>query len=270
MRILYFQPFSGASGDMILGALVDVGLSVQELASHLSGLRLDGWRLECRKELRGPFRTTRLEVILEDPPHVHRKLEDILAIIESSSLPPAVKATSSAVFRKLAGAEARVHGIPVEEVHFHEVGAVDSIVDIVGACLGVHLLEAEEVWSAPVTVGTGFVRVAHGKMPLPAPATLELLRGFPVRQQDSQAELTTPTGAALLTTLATGFGTLPPLEVTTVGYGAGDDRGGPLPNALRVIMGERRKPAAHALPSTPAMPATGMPSGRKPRPWVVP
>jgi len=153
-----------------------------------------------------------------------------------------VKLSALRVFERLGAAEARVHGTSIEEVHFHEVGAVDSIIDICGTCLALHLLEIEEVRSAPITVGTGFVSSAHGKLPLPAPATLELLKGHPVEHRDSRAELTTPTGAALLTTLASGFGTMPPLVVQAVGYGAGDDRPGPVPNALRVIIGETTGP----------------------------
>jgi hypothetical protein len=166
-------------------------------------------------------------------------LSDILQLIDSSKLAPAVKQSAAAVFERIGKAESKVHGVPIEAVHFHEVGAVDSIVDITGSCLGLHLLGIEEVHSAPITVGTGLVEIAHGKVPLPAPATLELLRGYPVEQRESGAELTTPTGAALLTTLSKSFGVMPPLVVSAVGYGAGDDRPGPIPNALRVILGER-------------------------------
>ena len=291
-RIAYFQPFSGASGDMVLGALVDAGLPIEALRSGLETLSLPGWRLEARRETRGAFQTTRVKVVLEGeeaarppareqghghehphhhghehhhhghghehhahggepggghshphPPehrhgHPHRGLEEILRIIDRSRLPRPVGESAAAVFRRLGEAEARVHGVPIEKVHFHEVGAVDSIVDIVGACLGLHLLGIEEVQSAPVTVGTGFVNAAHGRMPLPAPATLEILKGIPIEQRESGAELTTPTGAALLRTLSRRFGALPRMVVSSVGYGAGDDRPGPVPNALRVIVGE--------------------------------
>jgi uncharacterized protein (TIGR00299 family) protein len=165
-------------------------------------------------------------------------IQEILRIIGQSGLPGPVGESAAAVFRRLGEAEAKVHGVSIEEVHFHEVGAVDSIVDIVGACLGLHLLGVEEVQSAPVTVGTGFVNAAHGRMPLPAPATLEILKGVPIEQRESGAELTTPTGAALLRTLSRRFGALPRMVVSAVGYGAGDDRPGPVPNALRVILGE--------------------------------
>lgn len=244
MRTLYFQPFSGASGDMILGALVDAGLALEELRRGLGSLRLPGWSIEAAREPRGPFLATRVRVhVAPDDAaggvkHPHRHLKHILELIEDSDLPEAVKSSASAVFRRLGEAEARVHGIPVESVHFHEVGAVDSIVDITGACLGLHLLGVEEVLSAPIVVGTGSVRGAHGEIPLPAPATLELLKGHPAEQRETGAELTTPTGAAILTTLARSFGTFPGLTVSAVGYGAGDDRPGSLPNVLRVLLGE--------------------------------
>ncbi len=293
MRIAYFQPFSGASGDMLLGALVDAGLPLDRLEDGLSSLGLPGWSLRTEPVFRGAFAATRVYVDLADanvalasepesdtreigghpvePAHDHshshahahdhahghshthshhhdhdhagggvqRGLTEILALIGASRLPERVKNDASRVFRRLGEAESRAHGIPVDQVHFHEVGAVDSIVDIVGGCLGLHLLEIEEVRCAPITVGTGFVRGDHGKMPLPAPATIALLEGFPIEHRDSRAELTTPTGAALLTTLAAEFGTMPPLTVRAVGYGAGDDRPGPVPNLLRVIVGER-------------------------------
>jgi uncharacterized protein (TIGR00299 family) protein len=282
-RIAYFQPFSGASGDMALGALVDAGLSLESLRSGLAALPLEGWRIESHREPRGPFETTRLRVIVEngagdDRPaphhahhahhehshghghahhhpagrshghahapgghaHPHRGLPEILEIIARSGLPGPVRESAGAVFRRLGEAEARVHGVPVDKVHFHEVGAIDSIVDIAGTCLALHLLGVEEVRSAPVTVGTGFINVAHGRVPLPAPATLEILKGIPIEQRESGAELTTPTGAALLATLSRGFGPMPPMVVSSVGYGAGDDRPGPVPNALRVVLGETR------------------------------
>lgn len=240
MRVLYFQPFSGASGDMILGALIGAGLGADALVEGLSALRLHGWRLDFREEMRGPFLANRVRVLQEPAAHHHhRHLRDLLGIVEGADLPVPVKERAGAIFRRLAEAEARVHGIPVESVHFHEVGAVDSIVDVVGICLGIHILQVDEIVSAPVTVGTGFVRAAHGTLPLPAPATLELLRGFPIEQVDSGAELTTPTGAAVLTTLAATFGTMPPLVVSAIGYGAGDERPGPVPNVLRAILGER-------------------------------
>jgi hypothetical protein len=172
-------------------------------------------------------------------PPTSRHLPDILQLLEASGLPEPARAKATAVFRNLARAEGKIHGIPPENVHFHEVGAVDSIVDIAGVCLGLHLLGVEEAWCSPATLGTGFVKAAHGEIPLPAPATLELLRGFPVRQRETGYELTTPTGAALAVTLARGFGPMPDLVVSAIGYGAGDDRPLAVPNVLRVVLGER-------------------------------
>ncbi len=274
-RIAYLDTFSGISGDMVLGAMVDAGLRFEDLVQGLSGLKLSGFTLNQEKVKRGPFEATRVKVHLSDPPapwgkddhhphdhrghdhrppserhdhhhghsHAggaapHRHLADILELIGSSALPPPVKEKASAVFHRLAGAEAKVHGVPVESVHFHEVGAVDSIADIVGSALGLHLLGVEEVWCSEATVGTGTVRGAHGEMPLPAPATLELLRGFPLKQRETGFELTTPTGAAIATTFGRAFGPMPPMVVAAIGYGAGDDRPGPIPNVLRLVLGE--------------------------------
>ena len=273
-RVGYFDTFSGLSGDMTLGALLDAGLDLDMLSRGLQALNLGGFHLKAEKVHRGPFQATRARVIIEEgrspssktPPldrhphrhqaqavhehagggEPHRHLADILALIQRSALPEPVRAQAGAVFERLAGAEAKVHGLPVEEVHFHEVGAVDSIVDIAAACLGLHLLRVEEVWFSAATVGTGSVRGAHGEMPLPAPATLELLRGIPVRQRESGFELTTPTGAALAATLARGYGPMPPMVVESIGYGAGDDRPGPLPNVLRLVLGEKAGGAVEA------------------------
>lgn len=282
-RIAYFQPFNGCSGDMTLGALVDAGLSLDELRKGLLSLDLAGYSIEEEKVLRGAFQCTRVRIVVEkdtlapgaaaekvhshqhshehshehshahsqpegteDPPGAnHRSLGAITRLIESSSLPAPVVENAKAVFTRLGEVEAGVHGVDIEEVHFHEVGAIDSIVDIVGSCLALELLGIEEVYCAPITVGTGFVEGAHGRMPLPAPATAQLLKGFPIQQVDSGAELTTPTGAALMTTLARGFGTMPPVKITSTGFGAGDERHGTTPNALRVFLGDRLEGGAN-------------------------
>lgn len=263
---------------MTLGSLVDAGLCLDELRKGLLGLDLDGYSIEEEKVLRGAFQCTRVRVVVDGSDQVaqkthnhqhshehshehthshshpgstaesrdpgHRSLAAITSLIESSSLPELVVKNAKAVFTRLGEVEAGVHGVDIEDVHFHEVGAVDSIVDIVGSCLALELLGIEEVYCAPITVGTGFVEGAHGRMPLPAPATANLLKGFPIRQVDSGAELTTPTGAALMTTLAQDFGTMPPLRVTATGFGAGDERQGTTPNALRVFLGELEETAA--------------------------
>ena len=244
---------------MILGALIDAGLDAGDLRRALEGLGLDGYTLQVEQVHRGAFECTRLRVVLENEegshghdhshghpsPHAppdpaddptHRSLSKILDLLAQSTLPAAVKTRAEAIFRRLGEAEAKVHGIDVESVHFHEVGAVDSIVDIVGCCVALEILGIDAVHSEPVTVGTGFVDGAHGRMTLPAPATAELLQGFEVRHRDSGFELMTPTGAAVLTTLAESFGTMPDGRVESIGYGAGNDRPGPVPNMLRVLI----------------------------------
>ena len=265
---------------MTLGSLLDAGLCLDELRKGLLGLDLDGYSIEEEKVLRGAFQCTRIRIVVDGDEQLdqkaqnhqhshqhshehshshshshadntagsadsaHRSLSTITSLIEASQLPGPVVKNAKAVFARLGEVEAAVHGVGIEDVHFHEVGAVDSIVDIVGSCLALELLGIEEVYCAPVTVGTGFVKGAHGRMPLPAPATANLLRGFPIRQVDSGAELTTPTGAALMTTLAKDFGTMPPLRVTATGFGAGDDRQGSTPNALRVFLGRPAETAS--------------------------
>jgi uncharacterized protein (TIGR00299 family) protein len=224
---------------MILGALVDVGVVLAELQDELSGLGLPGWRLSAREVRRGAFRATKVDVEVDGGSHhEHRHLGDIVRILEASALPPAVVVGAIRVFRRLAEAEAAVHGSTVDAVHFHEIGAVDAIVDVTGAVLGLHRLGAEAVHVSPLPIGGGFVEGAHGRMPIPAPGTAELLRHFPIVDTGVRAELVTPTGAAILTTVATGAGRMPPMTVERVGYGAGtrDLPGGP--NVLRAFLGE--------------------------------
>jgi len=241
MKIAYFDPFSGASGDMILGALVDAGASSRTLRAELRKLGLDGFSISARRVERSGIGAMKVTVKTRprDGGHGHhRHLPDILDIIAAADLPDGDKAKASAVFRRLAEAEARVHGCSIEEIHFHEVGAVDAIVDIVGAAIALRLLGIERVVCGPLRTGTGFVECAHGRLPLPAPATAELLQGVPSIGTDVAGELTTPTGAALLTTLADAFGPRPPMAVEAVGYGAGDARREAPPNLLRVFVGE--------------------------------
>jgi len=242
LTIAYFDPFSGASGDMVLGALVDCGLSARKLRAELARLPLEGYSLSARKTQRNGIAATKVTVRVKKPQPHHRHLPDILRILRRSSLPKADKARAEAVFRRLAEAEARVHGCPLEEVHFHEVGAVDAIVDIVGAVVALRLLGIEKVVSGPVRTGTGSVECHHGVLPVPAPATAALLRGVPTVGTHIEGELTTPTGAALLATLADGFGPRPAMAVEAVGYGAGDAEREELPNLLRVFIGEAVEP----------------------------
>jgi len=235
MKILYFDCFAGIAGDMILGALVDAGLSLDKLRHELGKLHLDGWEISAEKVMKKALSATRLHVETTEA-HVHRGLPDITRIISGSILNEQIKKRSITAFARLADVEAAIHNKSVEEIHFHEVGALDAIIDIVGAMIGIHLLGIDRVISSPVHLGTGVVKSAHGELPVPAPATLALLQGVPVYSRGIEAELTTPTGAAILTTLTDEFGPLPLMEVKLIGYGAGS-RDLPLPNLLRVCLG---------------------------------
>lgn len=236
MKIAYLDCFSGISGDMTLGALVDAGLDFKLLQHDLAGLALDEYELYEEKVVKQGITGTKVHVMSLEG-HVHRHLGDIQDIIQRSSLAAEVKEKSIQVFIRLAEAEAKVHGTTVDQVHFHEVGAVDAIVDIVGAAIGFYRLGIEKVYSSSVHTGTGFVKAAHGVMPVPAPATLELLRGVPVYARDIRQELVTPTGAAILTSYCQDFGPMPEFKVERIGYGAGE-RDLEIPNMLRLTLGE--------------------------------
>ena len=234
--IAYFDCVSGASGDMILGAMVDAGLPLEDLQGQIDRLGLSGLALRASSVKKKGFGATQVDVLTEDAQH-HRHYTEIREIIDSSSLSEAVKERSLRVFYRLAEVESHIHRIGIEEVHFHEVGALDAIADIVGAVAGLDLLEVNRMEVSPLPLGTGFVQSAHGKQPIPAPATLALVRGVPVRGTGVEAELVTPTGAALLTTLADSFGPMPAMRPKAVGYGAGA-RDLEWPNVLRMVLGE--------------------------------
>ncbi len=238
MKIAYFDPFAGVSGDMTLGALVDAGVSPRKLRSELASLPIGPWSLSTRKVERHGLAATKATVRDRGHDHAHRHLSDILRILDKSKLPAEDCERAEAVFRRLAEAEARVHQCSVEEIHFHEVGAIDSIVDTVGAVVGLRLLGIDRVVSGPIRTGTGTVKCAHGRLPVPAPATAVLLEGFPSVGTDIQGECTTPTGAALLTSLAESFGPRPAMTVGSVGYGAGGRKNEFVPNLLRLFVGE--------------------------------
>ena len=235
MRIAYFDCPSGASGDMVLGALVDAGWEVGALEGALSSLGVDGWRLEAKAVERGGLHGTHLTVHT-DPGRRFHDLGDMLRPIARSTLPEGVKARAGAVLRRLAEAEAHVHRVPVDAVHFHEVGELDTLIDVVGAVAGLDGLGVEQVHVSPLPLGGGTVETAHGRLPVPAPATAELLRGFPVYDNGVAAELVTPTGAAILTTLGTPA-RLPAMTLERIGWGAGT-RELPVPNLLRVLLGQ--------------------------------
>lgn len=239
MRIGYFDCYSGISGDMILGALVDAGLAVEELRSEIAKLKLPGVDLKAEKVTRGVFVGTKVHVITPREPHPHRHLSDILTVLDKSDLPESVLARARDIFKRLGEAEAQVHGVPVEKIHFHEVGAVDTLVDVTGAILGLHALEIDEVYASAINLGGGRIQAAHGELPVPAPGTATLLHGVPVYGSSVEAELTTPTGAAIICAVAKAFGPLPPLTLNRTGYGAGSLDLPGRANLLRLTVGER-------------------------------
>jgi pyridinium-3,5-bisthiocarboxylic acid mononucleotide nickel chelatase len=236
MKIAYFDLISGASGDMILGALVDAGLPFAELQDALNLLGLPEFELSESRVMRGAFAATKVDVRTTDAVHA-RGLAEIEQILAAGRLPDAVQARALSIFQRMAQAEAGIHGVPVETIHFHELGAVDTIVDVTGALLALEGLGVRRVVSSPVPLGRGMARSAHGAMPLPPPATVALLRGAKVVGVDHAVETVTPTAAALLAELAEDFGPIPPMQLTAVGYGAGT-RTTPEPNVLRVLLGD--------------------------------
>ncbi len=240
-RIAYFDCSCGVSGDMALGALLDAGLHREDLLGVIAGLNIGRVEVKVSKTTRRGIGGTRAEVVPAKKETRPRHLDDILRILEKGGLGKSVRKKSAAVFKTLARAEARVHRMPLKKVHFHEVGALDTIVDVVGTVAGLEMLGVEEVFCSPLSLGSGWVDCAHGRLPLPAPATVEILKGVPVRHADEGREMTTPTGAALMVTLSREFGTMPPVRLTQVGSGAGNgdsDDATARPNLLRVFIGE--------------------------------
>ena len=237
MKIAYFDCFSGISGDMTLGALVDAGCNLAEMETHLRRLPVPGWKISSEKVVRRGFRATHVKVESSDLQR-HRSLSDILQLIERAGLPVPIAERASRIFRRLGEAEALVHGVPIEKVHFHEVGAVDAIVDIVGAAAGFEQLGIEEFFCSALNLGGGRVNTQHGNLPVPAPATAELLRGAPTYSNGIQRELVTPTGAAIVATLASQFGPQPEMTVAAIGLGAGSAELAEQPNVLRLFVGE--------------------------------
>lgn len=269
VAIAYFDCFSGISGDMVLGALVDAGADLGALERELRKMNLPGWSLTAEKVRRRSIMATQVKVHVQGdhahevvapasrrrlssvarPPmdkshahahaHEHRGLTEILKMIDAAGLTPRAADRARRIFQRLGEAEAKVHGIAIDKVHFHEVGAVDSIVDIVGAAIGFDLLGIDEFACSSMDLGSGQVHTEHGVLPVPAPATVELLRGAPTHSSGIERELVTPTGAAIATTLATQFGAIPPMRLRAIGYGAGSADLAEKPNVLRLLVGER-------------------------------
>ncbi|MFP5109762.1 LarC family nickel insertion protein [Neobacillus sp. C211] len=281
MKTLYFDCFSGISGDMVIGALIDAGADPNRLVEELKKLHIDDeYKLTWTKLVKNGITSTKFDVVLlnnahdhthdhdhdhdhdhhhvhnhnhehdhnhdhhshshehEHHHHEHRAYKDIVGLIESAGFVEPVKEMSLKIFKRIGEAEGHIHGIPLEKVHFHEVGAVDSIIDIIGAAILIHQLEIDVIKSSPIPVGTGRIHIDHGIYPVPAPATLEILKGVPIEQSDIRFELTTPTGAAIVAVLAEEFCPIPSMKVTSIGYGAGTKTFINHPNVLRVIIGE--------------------------------
>jgi uncharacterized protein (TIGR00299 family) protein len=237
MRTLYFDCFAGASGDMILGALVAAGVEPEILKQQLALLGVDGYSIDFDKVDRSGITATYARVETRHE-HTHRHLSDILKIIYESKLSGGVKERAAKIFSRLAEAEARVHNVPVDQIHFHEVGALDAIIDVVGAAICFELLGIERFASSPFHVGSGTVDMDHGRFPVPPPAVAELLKGAPFYSTEIVGELVTPTGAAIITTVCDEYGPMPPMTLREIGYGAGTREYQKFPNALRVLIGE--------------------------------
>jgi pyridinium-3,5-bisthiocarboxylic acid mononucleotide nickel chelatase len=245
-KILVIEPFSGVSGDMMIGALLDLGFSFDELKDKLEQLSLKGYRLSCQKCSRSGISAIKFDVEAGHSHH-HRGFTDIHQMIESSSLSSWVKEKSIEAFRKLAEAEGKIHGLPPEKVHFHEVGAVDSIIDIVGTMIALESFMPVQIFSSPVNVGQGTLKCQHGVYPVPGPAAQELLRDIPVFTNEVTGELTTPTGATLLATLVDSFGPRPAMKISGAGYGAGTREISGNANVLRISLGEKIGEASESV-----------------------
>jgi len=237
MKLAYFDCFSGISGDMTLGALVDAGCSLELLRSGLEGLQIPGCTISSEKVWKNGMAATFVRVATEDQTK-HRGLSAILEILEKAQLSESVRKNAAAIFRKLGEAEASVHNVALEKIHFHEVGAVDAIVDIVGACIAFEALGIEKFACSPLNVGGGTAKMTHGVLPVPAPATAKLLQGKPTYSNGVQRELVTPTGAAIVSTLCDTFGPQPLMTVSAIGYGAGSIELEGQPNVVRIMIGE--------------------------------
>jgi uncharacterized protein (TIGR00299 family) protein len=251
-RTAWFHCFAGIAGDMALGALLDAGADLAEVVALLERLPLPGWKVEAVAAMRSGIAATHVDVVAEDTAIV-RTHAHIVGLIEEARLPDRVRDRALAVFAALADAEGRLHRRPPSQVHFHEVGGVDAIIDIVGTCAALEVLAIDRVTASPVATGTGMIRSAHGVLPNPAPAVVELLRGAPTYGREVPVELTTPTGAALLAALVTSWGPLPAMTIEATGFGAGTRELDDLPNLTQVVLGTAAAPAAGRTPGQPVV-----------------
>lgn len=237
MKIAYFDCFSGISGDMIIGALIDLGLDTGYLGKELGKLNLRQYKISSKKTIKSGISATKFDVIAGKNRNEERNLAEISKITNSSGLGSEIKGSIKKIFVKIAAAEAKIHGKPIDKIHFHEIGAVDAIIDVAGAVIGLKKLGIEKIYCSKINVGSGFAEFSHGKWPVPAPATAEILKGIPVYNNNAEAEIVTPTGAAIITTLCNDFGGMPLMKLEKIGYGAGT-KDLKQPNVLRVFLGE--------------------------------
>jgi len=237
MKIAYFDCFSGISGDMTVGALLDAGLKIETLEKELNKLGLSGYQLEVNKVVKKGISATQFKVKIKEE-GVERRFEDILTILEKSKLDEEIKKETEKIFFNIAQAESKIHRKDIDKIHFHEIGGLDSIIDITSAVIGIKTLGIEEIYSSALPVGKGFVKCAHGVIPVPAPATLELLKNIPIYSGGIESEMITPTGAGIIGTLAKSFGERPLMKIERIGYGAGEKEF-TIPNLLRVSIGEK-------------------------------
>ena len=252
MKILYFDCFSGISGDMVLGAMTDAGIDIEAVRKELKKLDMKGYDLKVSRVKRKGIKGTKLDVIVDEKKHLHHtSYKDIKRLIERSRLSKKIKEDSLSIFKNIAEAEAKIHRTSVDNVHFHEVGAVDSIVDVVGAAICINILSPDIILSSPINTGMGMVKTEHGILPVPAPATAEMLKGFPSYSSDIRFELATPTGVGIITTMAKSSNTMPNMKTNAIGYGAGSKDFTDSPNLLRIMIGE-------TTPSTPLFKKGGM------------
>ena len=237
MKIAYFDCFAGGAGDMLVAAMLDVGLDLKFLKAQIASLGIKNLDLTTSETSRAGLRALQFKPTAPDQ-HQHRNLKDITKIITSSSISDNAKKTAISIFQKLAAAEAAVHGSDPNDIHFHEIGALDSIVDIVSAAIGLQTLAPEKIYCSPLSVGSGTVKCDHGILPVPAPATAELLKGIPISAGPAPLELLTPTAAAILVTVVDEFSPLPPMKIDKIGYGAGSRESENFPNIVRLILGQ--------------------------------
>jgi len=247
-RIAWFHCFSGIAGDMALGSLIDAGADTEELRNMLARLPVDGWRLDLETVMRGGLSATRALVSVEES-GISRTYLHIVKIIEEAKLPERMRERALGAFRALAEVEGRIHARPATQVHFHELGGHDTIIDIVGTAAALELLDIDVVRASPVATGRGMVRSQHGLIPNPAPAVIALLEGAPIYGRDIDVELTTPTGAAILATMGSGFGPIPAMTVEACGYGAGGRDIDGFPNCTQVVIGSSRRPSIEGVPT---------------------